>query len=80
VIRHVRVILNDPAARVHAVCGNMPIVSWFLASGLCLWIRLDHVRNAWRFSPSTCQTRRTTKQWTRQPRSTTNNLPTVMQL
>ena len=42
----------------------MPIVSWFRASGLCLWFRLGHFRNAWRLSLSRCQTPRKTKQWT----------------
>ena len=50
----------------------MPIASWFQASGLCLWFRLSHVRNAWRFSLSRCQTPRKTKRWTWQPRSATN--------
>jgi len=46
----------------------MPIVSWFCASGLCLWFCLGLFRNAWRLSLSGCQAPRKTKQWTWHPR------------
>jgi len=58
---------------------SMPIVSWFRASGLCLWFRLGHFRNAWRLSLFRCQTPRKNKQWAWQPRSATN-LSTVIHL
>ena len=55
----------------------------FMFSGfrvMLVWFRLDHVRNPWRLSLSTCQIPRTTNLWTWQQRSTTIKLPAVIYL
>jgi len=58
-------------------------IECFMFSGfriMLVWCRLDHVRNPWRLSLSTCQIPRTTNLWTWQQRSTTIKLPAVIYL